>query len=408
MNTKRIFSFIFAILLLSTNEISACTSFIVSGKVTADGRPMIFKNRDADNLSNMSLFVKGEKYNYIGIVSGNIKEVRDVWVGHNETGFAIFNTAAFNLNEKEDGPIELDGEVMRRALEICASLSDFENMLDTLKRPMLVDSNFGVMDADGGCAYYEVGNSNYVKFDANDPNIAPYGYLVRTNHGFSGDRSKDKGVERFMAISEVMMNAEYSNNLNAEYLITNVPRTLKHGLTKLDIRDYMPESANETRFFPFRDYISRAYTSCSVLIQGVKKGENPLLTVSWTIVGNPLTTVAVPLVITPSHKLPQVMTKGEDGCSSLCEAGLKLKDQLFPLKRGATEDYINIAALINKEGTGILQQILPIEKDILKRGDEELKKIRSTGKINSSMEEYYDWVNQYIKEKYKQLFELNL
>ncbi|MCE2615958.1 carcinine hydrolase/isopenicillin-N N-acyltransferase family protein [Phocaeicola oris] len=408
MNTKRLFFLIFAILLLSVNEISACTSFIVSGRVTADGRPMIFKNRDADNLSNMSLFVKGEKYNYIGIVAGKTKEVRDVWVGHNEAGFAIFNTAAYNLNDKEDGPIELDGEVMRRALEICASLSDFENMLDTLQRPMLVDSNFGVIDANGGCAYYEVGNSTYVKFDANDPNIAPYGYLVRTNHGFSGDRSKDKGIERYMAISEVMMNAEYSNNLNAEYLITNVPRTLKHGLTKIDIRDFMPESANETRFFPFHDYISRSYTSCSVLIQGVKKGENPLLTVSWTIVGNPLTTVAVPLVITSTHKLPQVITKGEDGCSSLCEAGLRLKNKLFPLRRGSATDYINIAALINKEGTGILQQILPVEKEIIRRGDEELRKIRSAGKTDTSIEQYYDWVNQYIKEKYKQIFGLEL
>lgn len=51
-------------------------------------------------------------------------------------------------------------------------------------------------------ACYETGNSGYVKFDANDPLQAPYGYLIRTNHGISGDRSMDQGLERFLAIQD--------------------------------------------------------------------------------------------------------------------------------------------------------------------------------------------------------------
>ena len=34
-------------------EANACTSFIVSGKVTKDGRPLIFKNRDTGNVNNV-------------------------------------------------------------------------------------------------------------------------------------------------------------------------------------------------------------------------------------------------------------------------------------------------------------------------------------------------------------------
>ena len=37
----------------------ACTSFIVSGKATKSGRPMIFKNRDTGNLDNCMVTVKG-------------------------------------------------------------------------------------------------------------------------------------------------------------------------------------------------------------------------------------------------------------------------------------------------------------------------------------------------------------
>ena len=31
---------------------NACTSAIISGKVTPDGRPIMWKNRDAENLKN--------------------------------------------------------------------------------------------------------------------------------------------------------------------------------------------------------------------------------------------------------------------------------------------------------------------------------------------------------------------
>ena len=39
------------ILMPSTS--TACTSFIVSGRVTKDGRPMIFKNRDTGEQNNV-------------------------------------------------------------------------------------------------------------------------------------------------------------------------------------------------------------------------------------------------------------------------------------------------------------------------------------------------------------------
>lgn len=58
--------------------------------------------------------------------------------------------------------------------------------------------------------------------------------------------------------------------------------------------------------FPFIDYIPRYLTASAELIQGVKEGENPLFTIGWNIIGSPLATVAIPLMITPSGVLPKV------------------------------------------------------------------------------------------------------
>ena len=401
------YTIIITALLLTLTEAAACTSFIISGRVTPDGRPMMFKNRDTSNLDNLTAIIKGEKYWFAGITAANDKGATQIWSGHNETGFAIMNTAAFNLNEK-DGPIELEGVVMRRALEICETLEDFEHFLDTLSRPMRVDANFGVIDARGGCAYYETGHETYVKFDCNDKRLAPYGYMVRTNNAYTGDHSKDIGVERYLAISHIMGRSEMKGFDTAPNLLDECSRHLVNGLTGIDLHDYMPDDESKPRYMPISDYITRHDTSCAVVIQGVRKGENPLFTTSWTIVGNPYTTVAIPVWLLPCHSLPEVITYGKEGGSTLCRAGLKLKEQLFPLKRGNTERYINVAMLINKSGTGILQQLRPLEKRLVSEAEKVLDEARKAGVATNSMKEYYNKVDREVRTFYASAFNIKL
>lgn len=383
----------------------ACTSVIVSGRVTKDGRPMILKNRDSNNYDNLSVIVQGEKYKYLAIVAAKDSLPRSVWSGHNEKGFAIINTAAYNLNGKErDVNGGKDGRLMKRALEICASVEDFEHFLDTLPRPIGTNSNYGVIDAHGCCAYYETGNSGYTKFDANDPHVAPYGYLVRTNHAQSGDRELDKGVERYMAMTDFMLNADFCGQINREYLLRGVARNLKHGFSQIDLYKQIPESESERTIVPFKDFIPRYQSTSCVLIQGVKQGEDPLLTVNWTIVGSPLTTVAIPLLITADNRLPKVVTRGDDGYAWLTKAGLELKDIIFPLKRGNYTEYIDLSKLINRQNTGILQKVLGIEDVVLKRGNSVVDAIREKGRADKNLTEYYSWVDKYIVEQYTEQF----
>ena len=391
-----------AVMMTEVQPVRACTSVIVSGSVTKDGRPMIFKHRDSKSVHNMMIVVQGQRYRYLGLVNAEDNTPNDVWGGHNEAGFGIINTAAYNMNG-DGGDTDGDGIFIRKALELCATLEDFERLLDTVKKPREVNSNFAVLDAKGGCAYYETGNYDYVKFDVNDLEVAPDGYLMRTNFGTTGNHKLDQGVERYQAITDFMAEACKEGNLEHDYLITNISRYLKHGVTKLDMHDFMPESEEDTRYVSFHDYIARYSTASVILVQGVRPDESPLNTVSWTIMGWPLTTVAIPLVLTTTGKLPAIVTDDGTGHSQLNEMGLKLKARVFSLERGNVEFYGDLSKLMNKKGTGILQRILPIENEVMHLGEEALMSYRKS-QVADVMQRYYDWVDVYIVEQYKNMF----
>jgi len=398
-----------------------CTSMLVSGRRTPDGRPLLLKNRDTDNLRNYVLSMQGEKYRFMGMCADSDKKHGSVWSGHNEAGFAIINTAAYNLNgEGTDHSTQIpsksrkgvhlsdEGYIMRQALAKCATLSEFEQFLDTVTH-VDIDANFGVIDAQGNGAYYEVGNTGdlenftvrYLKFDVNDPAVAPEGYILRTNYGFSGNRDEDRGVCRFMAITDYMKD---QTDFNARKFVTEIPRLMRHGLTHLDIHDFAPSDSETPTYFPFRDFIPRYITSCVQLIQGVAPGQDPSLCVAWTIVGHPFTTVALPLVLHPEVTLPRMVTDSDQGGSPLNHWGLSLKKQIFSMERDNSQDYINVAALWNQAGTGILQNILSLENQLLDKADPLLRRMQKKGRVNvKSLQQYYDWVDEKVSDYYTQL-----
>ena len=174
-----------------------CTSVIISGKVREDGRPVMMKHRDTDHLSNDIKWFQGEKYAFIGLVNTDVAITNEVWAGMNSAGFCIMNTATYDLKEDDVPQEQMDREgfVMYRALEVCTTVEDFEHFLDTLSKPMGIEANFGVIDANGGAMYYEVDNWRIrAKYDVNEE---PSGYRVVTNFTWSGRKEDRKGVDRY-------------------------------------------------------------------------------------------------------------------------------------------------------------------------------------------------------------------
>lgn len=57
-------------------------------------------------------------------------------------------------------------------------------------KPSLIEANFGVIDAQGAAAMFEVDYYKYTMYDANNPKDAPYGYIARTNFSFAGEANR--------------------------------------------------------------------------------------------------------------------------------------------------------------------------------------------------------------------------
>ncbi|MDP2036867.1 MAG: hypothetical protein Q8L04_05755, partial [Ignavibacteria bacterium] len=210
-NAKRGFTKLLFVLFFSQSIVLPCTSAIISGKASPNGRPLLWKHRDSNAFENKLMFFKGFKYDFIGDVNVKDTLANSVWMGSNTTGFSIMNTASYNVDTINTNhlPRERDGYVMKRALAECATLADFEALLGELVGKWGGASNFGVIDAQGGAAYYEVDYKTYKKIDVNDPAIAPDGYLLRTNYSVSGKDLQGQGYIRYETAKEIF--SEYYN-----------------------------------------------------------------------------------------------------------------------------------------------------------------------------------------------------
>ena len=114
-----ILSALFTLLMAFTlTESYACTSAIITGKLTKDGKPLLWKHRDTGELNNRIEYFKGPKYTFLALVnspdSGGI-----AWTGTNNVGFSIMNTASYNLRDANDGvddkEMDREGELMFKA-----------------------------------------------------------------------------------------------------------------------------------------------------------------------------------------------------------------------------------------------------------------------------------------------------
>lgn len=313
----------FSIVLLSifiTSEAFCCTSVIISGSVRADGKPVMLKHRDTDDLNNRMQWFSGPEYSFIGLVNSSSKG-GEVWAGVNSAGFCLMNTATYDLKDDDvpDSEMDNEGKVMYRALGLCSSLKDFENFLDSLPKPWGLETNFGVIDAAGEAAYYEVNNRAWKRYDVADE---PDGYMVVTNFTRSGRPEDRKGVARFEKASEIFASMDISS-ADHKSIFNSVSRS--------------------------GDPILRDITSSSVVFEGVAKGENPLHTVMWTILGCPSNCVYLPLLVYDKDHVPSFMkkVKGKNSCQ-ICDQSLVIKG-IYGLYPGSVRECVKVEEYVDSK-----------------------------------------------------------
>jgi hypothetical protein len=409
MNKKLTFLCIPCVFLLFAAKTLACTTFIISGKNTVDGKPILFKNRDTDKQQNSLVFFSDGRYKYIGLVDGNEEWNKMVWGGYNEAGFAIINSAAYNNNAGDTSKLkDQEGVIMKLALQTCVTLKDFEKLLGSLPKPMGLNSNFGVIDAYGGAAYYETGNYDFTKFDANDTSFAPNGILVRTNHSMRADLTKGFGFCRYNTAVNTLSAAAAGKKISPQFLFNNISRNLTHSLTKTDLCANLPKERDIPEFKFFIDYIPRESTASAIMIIGAKDHDHIKDAVMWTILGFPLTSVAIPVWISGGSHLPKAVTMNEKLQSPVCTAALKLKAQCFPITYDDGLNYINLSVVINQQNNGYLQLLQPVEKEIFDKAGILTAELEKGGNTEKDIQSFYAWIDQYLSGSFKEKLNLDI
>lgn len=378
------------------SPVAACTSAVVSGKATPDGRPLLWKNRDTGHPLNHIAYVQGERYAFIANVnSDDFTARREAWVGTNEAGFSLMNTQSYNLvaisGDEERG--EANGRVIYRALEVCATLQEFCHLLDTIAKPSLIEANFGVIDAQGGAAMLEVDYHGYKLYDANDPQVAPHGYVTRTNFSVSGTQGEGAGYVRFLEADRVLQEAATTHSITPELIFQRLARSFRNAQLDIDLRSESFCPAQGEQWFVDQDFIPRHSSSCSIVVQGVLPGEHPELTTMWTLLGYPPTGVALPLWVKGADRLLPAAVCYDEACGAapLSRHSRALMDSIFALHKGTgTDRYFCWSMLYNARGDGYMQQLAPVEQRLFTLSHPYLERWRRQGRIDpASLEQLY-------------------
>ena len=348
----------------------ACTTAVVAGAGSADGRPILWKNRDADDHQNQVVYCSDGKYPYIGVVNKADAAGMAIWAGINSQGLAIMNSASYNLEGAENSVAE--GNVMKLALQSCATVADFQALLETSNMGGRdVAANFGVIDAKGGAAYFETDKKSYKRFNADDPAIAPKGYLIRTNFSESGKPGEGAGFVRFKRASELVEEAVKLKGLDAQSLLKQIARDVANA--RIGSYPMNPRKKNSPAFAYTADSICRYDTASCAVFTGVKPGEDAALSTLWVIVGQPVTGVAIPLWVA-AGSVPKEVSVSPDP-SPMTAAFDTVREYFYPETKGDLKKYVDADALSDPK-KGLLPPLLVQEESNFKKAGSALEKWR--------------------------------
>lgn len=350
--------FITIIFLAACFKAIGCTSAIIGCAASATGRPMLWKNRDTSAVDNKVEYIAGKdgKYSYVALFNASDRNCEEAWIGMNEMGFAIMNTASYNLKDDKVPQSDMDkeGYLMSQALSCCRTVDDFQSFLDNYPKPMGVEANFGVIDAEGNGAFFETDNYKYTKFDLAD---APDGILIRTNFSISGRKNEGYGQIRYANAEHLLAPYAANGTITAELLTEDVSRSFYHDIYATDF------ATAGKRWVVDQDFIPRYKTTASVVIEGIEpvKDVTELTAddiaphyIMWTAMGYPPCAETFPVWCSPDGVDPVLRGLADNGHSQQCDKVKARRNDVFHIRDGNRDKYIDMHKLVNPSGTGYL------------------------------------------------------
>lgn len=341
-----------------------CTSAIIGAEANPYGRPILWKHRDTSTIDNKVEYVKsnGNDLSYVALFNAADKNLREAWMGMNEAGFAVMNTASYNIKDDKVPAKSMDKEgiLMTKALKSCRTVDDFARLLDTYPRPMGVEANFGVIDAYGDGAYFETNNHSYKRYDLKD---APGNVLVRTNYSHSGRDNEGFGFVREANACKLLEPFVAEKKVTPDLLTELLSRSFYHDMKE---RDY---SLAGEKWVIDQDFIPRFKSTATIAIEGCKpleKGEKPDADmvekqyIMWTGLGYPPCSEIRAVRCSDEGVPVEVRGSLSNGHAPLADKAKKMRAEVFPITKGNGEKYIDMEKLFNKEGTGFVQKLWPL------------------------------------------------
>jgi len=325
-----LFAFSVSLLMGLSRGAMACTTAVVSGKATPDGRPLLWKNRDFWQRDNEVVYSDRGRYAFVGIA--NAEATDRMRMGTNVAGLCIENSTSRDLGEPST-PGPNNGDLITLALENCATVEDFRKLLEkTNTEGRRTRGNFGVIDAQGGAMMFEVGPDSFRVFDANDPHDAPEGFIVRSNFSETARQQAAElapqaiedmySGQRYSRAFDLCLAARKQGQLDLEYLLQAVCRDVQ-GCHQSAFHTAWGDAASETQqTFLTGSTLNRNMTVAAVVFQGVAQQEDPRLTTMWALLGEPMFTVAVPCWAAQRGVADCL---NGDGTSTLCDAAIRLR-----------------------------------------------------------------------------------
>ncbi len=343
---------------------AACTSAIVGASKNPSGRPILWKHRDTSTIDNKVEYVAPSKtgeFGYVALFNAADKELKEAWMGMNEAGFAVMNTASYNIKDDKvpESKMDKEGILMAKALRTCRTVDDFARFLDTYPRPMGVEANFGVIDAEGNGAFFETNNHSYRRFDLSDEEDD---VLVRTNYSHSGRKGEGYGHVREGNAECLLQPYIDEGSVTPEVLTETISRTFYRSDLHHDFSsDPAPGEVADV------DFIPRYKSTATIAIEGCRPVENINEVdadfvkgeyVMWTGLGYPPVSEIYAVTCSPDGIEEGLRGTLPNGHSPIGDEAKRKRDEVFKSKGPKGDKYIDLGKLFNTEGTGLAQKAM--------------------------------------------------